>query len=167
MEWWVVVMMSATHKERPILGCSSRRTSGSKTHKDSQSFKVHYFRDTNTPNLSTPQSFGSFLHVKLFFFWEHPSPLDSSTEILKLKVLTICRCGTSDRRRQENIGSRVGHKYFEQQFRTPEKIDEQYYCTQFLLPFFLLGALYPVTASNGGAGGVFLDGTGGSYHSQW
>ena len=47
-EGWhrVVVMMSATHKERPILGCSSRRTSGSKTRKASQSFKVLYFKNT-------------------------------------------------------------------------------------------------------------------------
>ena len=30
---------------------------------------------------------------------------------------------------------------------------------------FLPGALSPVTASNGGAGGVFLDGTGGSFFS--
>ena len=37
---------------------------------------------------------------------------------------------------------------------------------QTFISFFLPGALYPVTASNGGAGGVFLDGTGGSYHSQ-
>ena len=163
-------MMSAIHKERRILGCSSRRTSGSKTHKASQSFKVHYFKDTSVqiPLIKAHLNIlGVFSTSTCSFFMRAPKSPSFLNWNFKLKVLTICQFGTSDKRRQESIGSRVGRKYFEQQFRTPEKIDEQYYCTQFLLPFFLLGALYPVTASNGGAGGVFLDGTGGSYHSQW
>ena len=156
MEWWVVVMMSVIHKERPILGCSSRRTSGSKTRKASQSFKVLYFKNTRVkiPLIKAHN---------LFFFLRAPKYSLFLNEILKLKVLTICQCGTSDRRRQENIGSRVGCKYFQQQFRTPEKKWTIFLQTFF--SFFLPGALYPVTASNGGAGGVFLDGTGGSYHS--
>ena len=75
MEWWVVVMMSATHKERPILGCSSRRTSGSKTHKDSQSFKVHYFKDTRVQIHLIKAHFnllGKFLHANLSFFLRAP-----------------------------------------------------------------------------------------------
>ena len=128
MEWWVVVMMSAIHQERPILGCSSRRTSGSKTRKASQSFKVLYFKNTRVkiPLIKAHN---------LFFFLRAPKYSLFLNEILKLKVLTICQCGTSDRRRQENIGSRVSCKYFQQQFRTPEK-NGQYSCKHFLAFFF-------------------------------
>ena len=131
-------MMSATHKERPILGCSSRRTSGSKTRKASQSFKVLYFKNiwVKIPLIKAHLNlWGVFSTSTCSFFWEHPSTLYSSIEILKLKVLTICQCGTSDRRRQENIGSRVGCKYFQQQFRTPEK-NGQYSCKHLLAFFF-------------------------------
>ena len=122
-----MVMMSAIHQERPILGCSSRRTSGSKTRKASQSFKVLYFKNTRVkiPLIKAHN---------LFFFLRAPKYSLFLNEILKLKVLTICQCGTSDRRRQENIGSRVGCKYFQQQFRTPEK-NGQYSCKH-LLAFF-------------------------------
>ena len=62
--------------------------------------------------------------------------------VRNVKVLIICQCGTLGWRRQGAIGLRVSHSLL------------------VLDVTFLPGALSPVTASNGGAGGVFLDGTG-------